>query len=343
MLRTRFVFFRRPPVGNQPPRNRAANLQQRCGAALVTGFALLTIPVHAQYPVKPIRLMVPNAPGGAADATGRIFGSALSQALGKQVIIDNRAGAGGNIAAEIAAKSAPDGYTLALGNVSHAISVSLYRKLGYDLVQDLAPIALLVASSYGVTVNPAVPAKSITELIALAKARPGSLNYGSSANGTFLGGTLLCEMTGVKMTNVAYKGGAPALVALMSGEIEVALTSVSSTLTPMRSGKLRVLAVTSAKRSLAAPDLPTVGEAGVAGYEATSWYGLMAPAGTPAEIITRLNAESIKIVQRPDYREKFIASGVDPLGSTPEQFGSYLRSEIDKWGRVVRATGMRVD
>ena len=306
-------------------------------------LALLSPATFAQYPSKPIRLMVPNAPGGGADATGRLFGGALSQALATQVIIDNRAGAGGNIAAEIAAKSAADGYTLTLGNVSHAISVSLYRKLGYDMVKDLAPIALLVTSSYGVTVNPAVPAKSINELIALARARPGSLNYGSTANGTFLGGVLLCDMTGVKMTNVAYKGAGAALVALMSGEIEVALTSLASTLTHIRSGKLRVLAVSSAKRSPVAPDLPTVSEAGVAGYEATSWYGLMAPTGTPQDIISRLNTESLRIVRQPEMRAKFIAAGVDPTGSTPEQFGSYLRSEIDKWGKVVRATGMRIE
>lgn len=299
--------------------------------------------VHAQYPVKPIRLMVPNAPGGAADSTGRIFGAALSQALGRQVIIDNRAGAGGNIAAEIAAKSASDGYTLALGNLSHAISVSLYRRLGYDLLKDFAPVILLVASPFGVTVHPAVPAKSLGELIALARAKPGSLNYGSSANGTFLSGAMLCDMAGIKMTNVAYKGGGPTLVALMSGEIEVALTSVASNLPHIRSGKLRTLAVTSAKRSPAAPDLPTVAEAGVAGYEATSWFGLLTPTGTPREVIARLHGVSLAIVNNADMREKFIASGVDPLGSTPEQLGRYLQSEVNKWSRVVKATGLRAE
>ncbi len=317
----------------------------RCRRALRLAplLALLAFAAHAQYPEKPIRLMVPNAPGGAADSTGRIFGGALSQALGRQVIIDNRAGAGGNIAAEIAAKSAADGYTLALANTSQAISVSLYRKLGYDMLNDLAPIVLAVASSYGVTVNPALPARSVSELVALARARPGSLNYGSSANGTFLGGALLCEMTGVKMTNVAYKGGAPTLVALMSGEIEVALTSLASTLSQMRSGKLRALAVTSARRSPSAPDLPTVSEAGVPGYEATSWFGLMTPTGTPRDVIARLHTESMKVLQQRDIRDKLIASGVDPRGSTPEQFGEYLRSEIEKWGKVVKATGMRIE
>ncbi len=310
---------------------------------IVLFVATLPFAAWAQYPTKSIRLLVANAPGGAADATGRIFGGALAQSLGTQIIIDNRAGAGGNIATEIAAKSAPDGYTLVLANVSHTISVSLYRKLGYDLLKDLMPVALLVTSSYGVTVNTVVAAKSITELIALARAKPGTLNYGSSANGTFLGGALLCQMTDIKMTNVAYKGGAPALVALLSGEIEVALTSVAATLTHVRSGKLRVLAVSGAKRALAAPDIPTVAESGVPGYEAASWYGLMTAAGTSQDIHARLYTESIKIVRHPELKEKFVAAGVDPTGSTSEQFAAYLRSEIKKWGKVVKATGMRID
>ena len=310
---------------------------------IVLFVATLPFAAWAQYPTKSIRLLVANAPGGAADATGRIFGGALAQSLGTQIIIDNRAGAGGNIATEIAAKSAPDGYTLVLANVSHTISVSLYRKLGYDLLNDLMPVALLVTSSYGVTVNTVVAAKSITELIALARAKPGTLNYGSSANGTFLGGALLCQMTDIKMTNVAYKGGSPALVALLSGEIEVALTSVAATLTHVRSGKLRVLAVSGAKRALAAPDIPTVAESGVPGYEAASWYGLMTAAGTSQDIHARLYTESIKIVRHPELKEKFVAAGVDPTGSTSEQFAAYLRSEIKKWGKVVKATGMRID
>lgn len=321
-------------------------LRRSLGQLRVIAGLCLALPASAalaQYPSKPLRLIVPNAAGGGADATGRIFGGALSQAVGRQVIIDNRAGAGGNIAAELAAKAVPDGYTLGLINVSHAISVSLYRKLGYDLVKDLVPIALVVISSYGITVNPALPVQSIKELIALARARPDSLNYGSTANGTYLGGALLCHMAGIKMTNVAYKGAAPALVALMSGEIEVSLTSLSATLAPMRSGKVRVLAVSSSKRSPAAPDVPTASEAGVAGYEATSWYGLMTATGTPPEIIARLHTESEKITAHPEHRQRFMAAGVDPITSTPQHFGVYLRSEIEKWGKVVKITGMRVE
>lgn len=200
------------------------------GMPLCIACSLFAPATQAQYPSTQVRLIVPNAPGGASDATGHLFGGALAQALGRQVIIDNRSGAGGNIALEIAAKALADGHTLALSGVTHAISVSLYRKLGFDLTKDLAPNALLTAGAYGVTLHPSVPAKSIKELIALARARPDSLNYGSTANGTYLGGALLCDMTGVKMTHVAYKGAGPAMVALMSGEIEVALTSVASTL-----------------------------------------------------------------------------------------------------------------
>ncbi len=313
------------------------------GMPLCIACSLFAPATQAQYPSTEVRLIVPNAPGGASDATGHLFGGALAQALGRQVIIDNRSGAGGNIALEMAAKALADGHTLALSGVTHAISVSLYRKLGFDLTKDLAPIALLTAGAYGVTLHPSVPAKSIKELIALARARPDSLNYGSTANGTYLGGALLCDMTGVKMTHVAYKGAGPAMVALMSGEIEVALTSVASTLPHIRSGKLRVLAVTSAKRFPSAPELPTVSESGVPGYDATSWYGLMAPAGTPRDILSRLNTEAVKIMRQPQMREKFIASGVDPLGSTPEQFGEFIRSEIEKWGKVVKATGMKLE
>jgi tripartite-type tricarboxylate transporter receptor subunit TctC len=302
-----------------------------------------SLAAHADYPAKTIRLVVPNAPGGAADATGRIFGAGLSQALGKQILIDNRAGAGGNIAAEIAAKAAPDGYTLLLVNVSHAVSVSLYSKLGYDLLKDFTPVSLLVTSPYGVTVHPSLPVRSIGELVALARARPDMLNYGSSANGTFLGGALLFDMTGIKLNYIAYKGGAPTLVALMSGEIAVALTSLSATLAQVRAGKLRVLAITAARRSPAAPDLPTVSESGVAGYEASSWYGLVVPAGTAQDIVTRLNIESMKLLRNADFRDRLVSAGLDPLGTSAEELAAYIHSEVDKWAKVVRLTGVRLD
>ena len=295
------------------------------------------------YPTKPVRLIVPNAPGGAADSTGRIFGLALSQSLGKQILIDNRAGAGGNLAPEIAAKATPDGYTLTLINAAHAISMSLYKKLGYDLVKDFVPMSHLVTSPYGITVNPSLGVKTISELVALAKAKPGALHYGSSANGTFLGGALLFEMTGIKLNYIAYKGGAPTLIALLSNEIAVALTSVSATLVHVRAGKLRVLAVSTAKRSPSAPDIPTVAESGVPGYEASSWYGLVGPLGVPRDIVARLSAESIKIMHQPETRERMIGAGLDPLGTSAEELAAYVRSEIDKWGKVIRSTGIKLE
>lgn len=297
----------------------------------------------SDYPSKPIRLIVPNAPGGAADATGRIFGAGLAQSLGKQVLIENRAGAAGNIATEIAARASPDGYTLALTNASHAISVSLYKKLGYDLVKDFAPISLLVTSPYGVTVNPALGVRSIQELVAYAKSQPGGIQYGSSANGNYLAGALLADMTGIKLTNVAYKGGAPTLIALLANEVPLGMTSLSATLVHVRSGKLRVLAVSTAKRSPAAPDIPTVAESGVAGYEASSWYGLVAPLGTSRELLARLHGESLKVLKQGETRERLQAAGLDVLGTSPEELTRYTRSEIDKWAKVVKATGLRVE
>ena len=313
-----------------------------CGLAVAAAGAL-GADAHAQYPTKPIRLIVANAPGGGADTSGRIFGVGLSQALGKQVLIDNRAGAGGNIAMEIAAKATPDGYTLAMANAGHAVSVGLYKKLGFDLIKDFTPVALVVTSPYGVTVHPGLGAKSLSELIALARAKPGFLNLGSSSNGTFLGGALLFEMAGAKANNVSYKGGAPTLIALLAGEISVSLTSLTAALPHVKTGKLRVLAVTTPKRSQGAPDIPTVAEAGLPGYEATSWHGLVTPVGVTKDILARLNTESLKIVQNPEYRERFIAAGFDPAGSSPEEFATYIRAEIERWTKVIKSTGIKIE
>jgi tripartite-type tricarboxylate transporter receptor subunit TctC len=318
-------------------------MNSACRAALSVAMIAASLGAQAQYPARPIRLLVPNAPGGGADTTGRALAQGLAVALGKQVVADNRPGAGGNISAEIAAKAPPDGYTLLLGSASHAIGMSLYSKLNFDLRRDFVPISLLVASPYGFTINAAIPATTLTEFIAVAKARTAQFTYASSGSGTFLGGALLFDMSGVKLVNVAYKGGAPALVALMAGEVEVSLTSLAATLPHAKSGKLRVLAVSAAKRSPAAPDLPTVAEAGVPGFEATSWYGLMAPAGTHADVIARLLAESLKLIRSAEMRERLIASGIDPLGTSPGEFGAYVRSEVDKWAKVAKATGSKVE
>jgi tripartite-type tricarboxylate transporter receptor subunit TctC len=298
---------------------------------------------HAQYPTRPVRLIVANVPGGGADTSGRIFGVGLTQALGKQVLIDNRAGAGGNIAMEIAAKATPDGYTLAMANAGHAVSVGLYKKLGFDLIKDFTPVSLVVTSPYGVTVNPSLGAKTLRELIALARAKPGFLNLGSSSNGTFLGGALLFEMAGAKANNVSYKGGAPTLIALLAGEISVSLTSLTAALPHVKTGKLRVLAVTTPKRSQGAPDIPTVAEAGLPGYEATSWHGLVTPVGVTKDIIARLQSESVKILQNQEYRDRFIAAGFDPAGSSDEEFRTYIRAEIERWTKVIKSTGIKIE
>jgi tripartite-type tricarboxylate transporter receptor subunit TctC len=311
---------------------------------LLLVFALAACaPAHAQYPAKQIRLIVPNAPGGGADTSARIIAQGLSAALGRSVVVDNRPGAGGNLSGEIAARAAPDGYSVLWGSVSHAVGVSLYSKPGYDLIKDFAPVSLLVLAPYGVSLHPSLPARSIRELIALAKARPGHINYATSGSGTFLAAALFCDMAGVRMTNVSYKGGAPGLVAMLSGEVSMTMTSMASILPHVRTGKARLLAVTSAQRSPSAPEYPTVSEAGLKGFDAISWYGPMVPVGTPPEVINRLLAESLKLLKQPEMRERLIASGVDPVGNTPEEFAAYVRSEVEKWARVIKATGARPD
>ena len=314
------------------------------GGLIVLAVALVqSAPAPAQYPTRPIRLLVPYAAGSAVDIVGRIIGTPLSEALGRPVVIDNRPGAAGNIGAELVAHSPPDGYTVMMTNLSHAISVTLYSKLGYDLVKDLAPVSWLAAGSYLMTVNPSVPAKSVKELIALARARPGQLNVATTGAGIFLASQLFQGMTGVKMTNVTYRSTPFALTALVSGEVSVGFPSTSAAFPHVTSAKLRGLAVTSARRSPITPDVPTIAEAGVPGYEASAWYGLMVPARTPPEIISRLHAESVKAFNRPDVKERLGATGLEPIGSTPEQFGAHIRSEIEKWGKIVKATGLRPD
>ena len=315
-----------------------------CGGLIALAAALAgAVPAHAQYPTRSIRFIVPYAAGSAPDIVGRIIGTPLSEALGRPVVIDNRPGAAGNIGAELVAHSTPDGYTVMMANLSHAISVTLYSKLGYDLVKDLAPVSWLAAGSYLMTVNPSVPAKSVKELIALARARPGQLNVATSGAGIFLASQLFQGMTGVKMTNVTYRSTPFSLTALVSGEVSVGYPSSSAAFPHVTSAKLRGLAVTSARRSPIMPDVPTIAEAGVPGYEASPWYGLMVPARTPPEIISRLHAESVKALNRPDVKERIGATDLKPVGSTPEQFRTHIRSEIEKWGKIVKATGLRPD
>ena len=311
----------------------------------VVALALLGAPAFAvaQYPAKQIRLIVPNAPGGGADTSARIIAQGLSASLGRTVVLDNRPGGGGNLSAALAARAAPDGYTALWGSMSHAVGVSLYAKPGYDLIKDFVPVSLLVLAPLGVSLHPSLPAKNIKELIALAKTRPGQINYATSGAATLLAAALFCDMAGVKMTNISYKGGAPGLVAMLSGEVSMTLTSVASILPHVKTGKARLLAVTSAQRTPSAPEYPTVSEAGLKGFDAISWYGPMFPAGTPAETTNRILTESLKLLKQAEMRERLIAGGVDPQGSTPEEFAAYVRSEVEKWARVIKATGAKPD
>jgi tripartite-type tricarboxylate transporter receptor subunit TctC len=316
-----------------------------CGALLAALGLACAIPAHAQYATKPVRLIVPFPPGGGSDTLARLVSPKLGEALQQPVIVENRPGGGTNIGAEIAAKAPADGYTLLMGNISHAINASLYSKLGYDLVRDFAPVTLLASTPNIVVVHPSVPVKSVQELVALAKARPGQLDYASAGSGSssHLAGELFGMMTGARMTHVPYKGGGPAVAALLGGQCSVGFATTPSVLAQVRSGKLRALAVTTAQRSPSTPELMTLAEAGVPGYEAGTWYGFLVPTGTPGEIVARLNAETLKLLKASDTRGRLETAGLDVIGSTPEQFGSYIRSEIEKWAKVVKVSGARAD
>ena len=290
------------------------------------------------YPSKPVRLVVPFVAGGPTDIQGRMLGEKLAQRLGQQFIIDNRGGANGNIGMEIVAKSAPDGYTLVIATVgTWAVNPSLY-KLPFDVVKDFAPIIQVSTSPGVLVVHPSVPARNVKELIALARARPGKLDYGSSGVGGFghISGALFCLLTKTEMVHIPYKSSAPSLTDLIAGQIQVLFNNAISTVPYIRAGKVRALAVTSLKRMHALPELPTIDEAGVKGYDNSSWSAVAAPAGTPREIITKLNGELSAILKLPDVQEKSAAVGADIIGGTPEQFGAYLKSEIAKFARVVK-------
>ena len=310
-------------------------------AAMFSGTSL----AQQQYPTKTVRLIVPYPPGGGTDTIARIVSQKLSEVLGQQVIMDNRPGAGANIGVELAARSPADGYTLLLTTIANAISASLYSKLNYDLVRDFAPITLLATTPHILVVHPSVPARTVKEFIALAKSRPDQLAYSSSGSGTpaHLAAELFKYMTGIKMLHIPYKGGGPSVVGLVGGEASVGFATMPSVLTHVKSGRLRGLAVTTAKRSPSTPDLPTISEAGVPGYDAGSWYGLAAPVGTSKDIVARLNAETIKVLKFPDVKQRLDGVGFEVLVSTPEEYAAFTRSEIDKWAKVVKASGARAE
>jgi tripartite-type tricarboxylate transporter receptor subunit TctC len=317
---------------------------------LLAGFAILAFSptcnaATQNYPNKPIRYIVPWPPGGGSDTLARILATRLSEAVGQQVVIDNRAGAAGNIGAEIGAKSPPDGYTI-LGAYSgtHVINPSIYKNIPFK-ESDFAPIVLAASVPALVCVHPSLPIHNVKELIALDKANPGTLNFGSSGSGALnhLAGELFNMMTGTKLIHVPYKGGGPASIALLAGEIALIFNDPASLIQHVKAGKLRAIASTGGKRALAMPEVPTVAESGVPGYDVTSWNGILAPAAVPPEIVKRLNMELNKIITARDMRPRLIEYGFEPVGGTPEQFGQHIRAEIVKWAPVVKAAGVKVD
>lgn len=297
------------------------------------------------YPSKSVRVIAPSSPGSGVDIVSRLVAQKLGANLGQQVMVENRAGAGGNLGAEVAAKAAPDGYTLFMATPSHAINPALYRKLNYDSIRDFAPIGLVMTGQYVLVAHPSLPAKSVKELIALARARPGQLNYASAGNGnaTHLAGELLKSLARIDIVHVAYKGSGPALVDLISGQVHFMFPNLVNSLPHIAAGRMRALAVTGAKRATAAPHIPTLIEAGVPGYTVMSWYGMLAPAGTPQAVIGRLNSELVKVLRSPDVKERLAGQGADPAGGTPEEFLAFLKDEIAKWGKVVKAANISAD
>jgi tripartite-type tricarboxylate transporter receptor subunit TctC len=296
------------------------------------------------YPTRPVRWIVPYPPGGATDILARLLGNKLSERLGQQFVIENKAGAGNNIGTEAVVNAAPDGYTILLVNPANAINASLYAKLNYDFIRDIAPIAGIARAPNIMTVGKDVPAKTVAEFIAYAKANPGKVNMASSGNGTsvHLSGELFMAMTGVKMQHVPYRGAAPALIDMLSGQVQVIFDNMPSVISHIRSGSLRALAVTTAERSQELPDVPTVAET-VKDYEASAWFGVGAPKGTPKEIIEKLNKEVNEILAEPAMKARLAELGGVPMVGTPEDFGKIVQSETDKWEKVVKFSGVRVE
>ncbi len=298
------------------------------------------------YPTRPIRMIVPFPAGGATDIVARLVAQKLSEAWGQQVIVDNRGGAAGTIGSELAAKAPADGYTILVGTSStHAIAQSLYAKLPYDSVKDFVPVVGLATSTITLSAHPSVPAQNVKALIALAKAQPDALSFASSGNGgvSHLVGEMFKAQAGIKMLHVPYKGDAPALADLVGGQVSLEFGTAVSFLPYIQSGKLKALAVTSQKRSAALPEVPTVAESGLKGFEALQWYGVFAPAGTPREIVARLNGETARILRTPEFRERLAKLASEALAGTPDEFAAFQRAEIVKWGRVVKDSGARIE
>ncbi len=301
---------------------------------------------QSDYPTRPIRMVVPFPPGGPTDIVARPLAQKLSENLGQQVIVDNRGGAGGTIGADQVAKSAPDGYTLLMGTVgTQAINVSLYQKLPYDPNKDLAPVTLVAAAPVALVVHPSVAVGSVADLLALAKSKPGTLTFGTAGSGTpgHLSGEIFKSMTGAQITHVPYKGSAPAVADLIGGQIALMFDPVQSVLAHVKSGKVKAIAVSGAKRSGVLPEVPTIAESGVPGYETTAWWGIAVPAKTPEAIVKRLHAEIAKALQAPQVRARMQEIGIEPVGLGPAEFAAFQQAEIAKWGKAVKDSGAKVD
>jgi tripartite-type tricarboxylate transporter receptor subunit TctC len=309
-------------------------------------LALLAGMVSAQpYPSKPVRVVIPWPPGGSNDVVGRIVMQKVAEYAGQQFIVDNRAGAAGSIGADVVAKAPPDGYTIMVHSTSHVGNAHLYKKLPYDTLKDFTGVALLAAQPGALTIHPSLPVKTVREFIALAKARPGTINYSSSGNGSapHLSMALLVAMTGINIVHVPYKGGAPQVTALVSGETQASLATVSTVLAHVQSGRLRALGVSGAKRSGTMPDVPTIAEAGVPGYEMSPWIGVFVPAATSRDLINRLNAEINKALKSPDVSQLLASNALDAMGGTPEEFDARIKVDYEKYGKLIKLTGARVD
>jgi tripartite-type tricarboxylate transporter receptor subunit TctC len=316
------------------------------GAVLTALAASLSVPVAAQtYPSKPVRLIVPFAPGGFTDVVARILGQRLSVSMGQQFIIENKAGAGSTIGTDFVAKAAPDGYTLVMISTTHVISPWIYKSMPYDPIKGFVPVTKLVDSPYVLLVNPKVPARNVQEFIALAKASPDTIRYASSGNGSsqHLMGGLFASLTGTKLQHVPYRGSSGAATDLVAGVVESSFAGVPNALAQVPAGRLRALAVTTAKRIPQLPDVPTLQEAGVPGYEASVWLALLAPAGTPRDIVNRLNAEVAKLMESAETRKALYEAGVEVSLSTPDALGEYMVKEMERWGKVVKDTGTKLE
>jgi tripartite-type tricarboxylate transporter receptor subunit TctC len=293
------------------------------------------------YPSKPVRFISPFSAGGGTDAVARVLAQRMGESLGRVFVVDNRGGAEGAIGTELGARSPPDGYTLLVANLGTLCMTPNLRKVGYNPIRDFAPITLTTESSTVLAVNPSVPARNVKELVALAKAKPGQLNYGASSNATMLPMEMLKQMAGINLNHIPYKGSGPALIAVISGEVQLLFGGAIVTVPQVKNGKLRALAVAGDKRARALPDVPTVAESGFPGYEANSWNGIVAPAGTPRPIVDKLNAAIVKVLQLPEVRDAMVADGAEPAYDTPAQFGEYIRACHAKWARVIKGAGLK--